>query len=73
MSVASFRAGTITVIEGDPAGERLCEGRRRFGIWERPKEASMTFQNQMRAIDQAATARVDWRKWFKFMAIGPMV
>src|SRR5271154_2351327 len=53
MSVASLRAGTMTVMEGEPAGEMLCCGRSRLGMRGRPKAAAMTFHSQVRAISQA--------------------
>ena len=53
MSAASLRAGTMTVMEGEPVGEMLCWGRRRLGMRGRPKAAAMTFQSQVRAMSQA--------------------
>jgi hypothetical protein len=57
ISAASLRAGTMTVIDGLPAGEMLCSGKRRSGMVGRPIAAEAAFQSQVKATSQA----MSWR------------
>jgi hypothetical protein len=73
MSAASLRAGTMTVIEGEPAGEMLCLGISRLGTRGRPKAASITFQSQVSAINQAMSSRASCRGWLNRFAATSML